>query len=245
LLQEFDLDRPLPVRPRYTYALVTPESTGRPQPRLYRDCHGLATGSWEQLNLRLIADVNRNAVGQYKGFAAHSGVLGVNGRAIALPADSKGGKSTLTAAAVMAGFDYASDESLCLDLETGMVEPYPKPITLSGDSCRLLDVEWPADDEQLGERAFVPEDLGGETSSNSLELTDVVFSEYGHEEATLTAVSASEIVAGLLKLSFNHYKQPAESFRVVTEIAQTARAWRLTYGEPAEAVALLRSELVG
>jgi hypothetical protein len=193
----------------------------------------------------LVADLNRNAVDQYKGFAAHSGVIAVNGRAIALPADSKGGKSTLTAAAVMTGFDYASDESLCLDLATGRVEPYPKPITLSAESCRLLDLEGPADDEHLAERAFIPEDLGGKTSSNSLELTDVVFSEHGHERASLTPLSASKIVAGLLKWSFNHYKQPAESFRVVTEIARTARAWRLTYGEPAEAVALLRRELIG
>ena len=239
------MSQPVPVRPRYTYALVTAESTGRPHPRLYRDCRGLGTGSWEQLNLRLVADLNRNAVNQYKGFAAHSGVIGVNGRAIALPADSKGGKSTLTAAAVMAGFDYASDESLCLDFETKMVEPYPKPITLSGDSCRLLDMKGPTHQEQLGERALIPEDLGGKTSSNILELTDVVFSEYGHNQAELNPVPASEIVAGLLKLSFNHYKQPAESFQLVTEIARSARAWRLMYSEPAEAVALLRSELVG
>lgn len=225
--------------------MVTAESASRKHPRLYRDCRGLGNGSWEQLNLRLVADLNRNAVDQYEGFAAHSGVIAVDGRAIALPADSKGGKSTLTAAAVMAGFDYASDESLCLDLETGRVEPYPKPITLSGDSCRLLGLEEPADDEHLGERAFIPEDLGGKTSSNGLKLTDVVFSEYGHEGASLTPVSASEIVAGLLKWSFNHYKHPAESFQTVTDIARTARAWRLTYGEPGEAAALLRSELVG
>lgn len=235
------MGKPLPVRPRYTYALVTPESTGRPQPRLYRDCRGLGTGSWEKLNLRLIADLNRNAVDQYRGFAAHSGVIGANGHAIALPADSKGGKSTLTAAAVREGFNYVSDESLCLDLETAAVVPYPKPITLSADSCRLLGLDEPEE----GERAVIPEDLGGEASSKSLQLSDVVFAEYGHGRATLTTVPASEIVAGLLRLSFNHYKHPGESFQVVTQVAKTARPWRLTYDDPAGAAALLRRELGG
>jgi hypothetical protein len=128
-----------------TYALVTAESTGRGQPRLYRDCRGVATGNWEQLNLRLVADLNRNAIDQYKGFAAHSGVIGVNCHAIALPAESKGGKSTLTAAAVREGFTYVSDESLCLDLDTARVEPYPKPITPT-DSCRLLGLKRPKEE---------------------------------------------------------------------------------------------------
>lgn len=198
-------------------------------------------GSWDQLNLRLIADLNRNAVDQYQGFASHSGVIGVNGHAIALPADSKGGKSTLTAAAVREGFKYVSDESLCLDLETVEVVPYPKPITLSIDSCRLLGLDAP----EAGEQAVIPEELGGEVSTNRLQLSDVVFSEYGHGTASLTPIPASEIVAGLLRLSFNHYKQPAESFQVVTQIAQNARSWRLTYDEPAEAAALLWRELAG
>ncbi len=220
---------------------MTPESTGRPQPRLYRDCRGLGTGSWDQLNLRLIADLNRNAVDQYQGFAAHSGVIAVNGHAIALPADSKGGKSTLTAAAVREGFNYGSDESLCLDLKTAAVVPYPKPITLSRDSCRLLGLDAPEE----GERAVIPEELGGKASTNSLQLSDVVFAEYGHSKATLTPVPPSEVVAGLLRLSFNHYKHPGESFQVVTQIAKSARAWRLTYEDPADAASLLRRELVG
>ena len=235
----------MPVRPRYAYSLVTAETMERAQPRLYRDCRGLASGSWDQLTLRLLADLNRNAVEQYKGFAAHSGVVAAGNRAIALPADSKGGKSTLTAACVMAGFDYTSDESLCLKLDTGMVESYPKPIMLSKESCRLLGVAEPPDSEGLTERPATPDELGGKVSSGPTELTDVVFAEYGHGDATLTPLPASEIVAGLLSFSFNHYKRPAESFRVVTDTAKKARAWRLTYDDPGAAAALLWRELSG
>ncbi len=214
----------------------------RTKPRLYRDCRGLASGSWDELTLRLLADLNRNAVEQYKGFATHSGVVAIDGRAIALPADSKGGKSTLTAACVMAGFDYVSDESLCLDIETGLVKSYPKPIMLSSESCRLLGITEGTAANGGAERPFSPDELGGREVSGTAELAEVVFAEYGHNKASLTPLPPSEIVAGLLRLSFNHYKHPADSFRLTTALASTARAWRLTYDDPVEAAGLLRRE---
>lgn len=241
-MAEFELSKPVPVRPRYTYAYVTAESAGRDKPRLYRDCVGIGHGDWDQLNLRLLTDLNRNAVDQYKGFAAHSGVLGVNGRAIALPADTGQGKSTLTAAAVAAGFKYGSDESLCIDFDSEEVTPYAKPITLSSDSCRLVgfDAELP---ESGAEVPLLPEQLGGTSATGPMSLSDVVFHEYGHSKPTLTPLPASEIVAGLLRLSFNHYKNPAESFRLVTNLARSANGWLLTYDDPMAAAELLRSEL--
>lgn len=243
LLSDFELDRPLPVRPRYTYAFVTAESAERPKPRLYRDCRGLGSGSWDQLTLRLLTDLNRNAVDQYKGFAAHAGVIARDGRAIALPADSKGGKSTLTAACVQTGFDYVSDESLCIDIETGRVVPYFKPITVSSESCALLGIDGPPEPDNGHERALTAADLGGSVTHGMLDLGDVVFAEYGHDEMALTPLPPSEAVAGLLRLSFNHYKNPADSYRVVTQLARRLSTWRLKYHHPLEAAELLRREL--
>lgn len=242
LLGVFEMPRPLPVRPRYTYNFVTAESAERPHNRLYRDCGGIGSGSWEQLALRLLTDLNRHAVDQYRGFAVHSGVVAADGAAIAFPADSKGGKSTLTSALVQDGFRYVSDESLCLDPKTGLVDPYPKPITLSDESCRLLGIDGHGTDEDVVERAFTPEDLGGERAGEPLELKHVVFAEYGHAGASLTPLPASQTVAGLLRLSFNHYKNPADSFRIATETARSARTWRLTYADPKEAARLIASE---
>jgi hypothetical protein len=243
LLGSFEMPRPLPVRPRYTYNFVTAESAERPHNRLYRDCGGIGSGTWDQLALRLLTDLNRHAVDQYRGFAVHSGVVATNGSAIAFPADSKGGKSTLTSALVQEGLRYVSDESLCLDPETGLVDPYPKPITLSAESCRLLGIDTHHIDEDVVEQALTPQDLGGEPAEEPLELRHVVFAEYGHDGASLVPLPASETVAGLLRLSFNHYKNPADSFRIATETARGTVAWKLTYGDPKEAARLISSEL--
>lgn len=243
LLGGFELDRPLPVRPRYTYAFVTAESAERPKPKLYRDCRGLGSGSWDQLTLRLLTDLNRNAVDQYKGFAAYAGVIGHHGRAIALPADSKGGKRTLTAGCVQTGFDYVSDESLCIDIDTGRIVPYLKPITVSSESCDLLGLDGPTESHNGYERPLVAADLGGSVAQGMLDLGDVMFAEYGHDEMTLTPLPPSEAVAGLLRLSFNHHKNPADSYRVVTQLARQVSTWRLNYHDPLEAAELLRREL--
>jgi hypothetical protein len=239
LLAEFHLGRRVGVRGRNTFGFVAAETLELENPRLYRDCARLGTTDYDSLYVRLLTTLNRIAVGEYKGFAVHAGVVASGDRAIALPADTGGGKSTLTAACVQAGFDYVSDESLCIDLETGMVEPYPKPVMLSPESHELLGMA----DGHAGEVPFTAQDLGGEVAQGSLRLTDVVFPEYGHDGAELEELPASQIVAGLLGLSFNHYKHPAEAFQLVTSLARSARAWRLTYSDPLEAAALLDREL--
>ena len=244
LLSVFGMERPLPVRPRFSYAMVEAGSADNVHPRVYRDCRSLGSGEPHRLTVRMITDLNRIAVGRYEGFAAHAGVVASNGNAIALPADSKGGKSTLTTAAVMAGLDYVSDESLCIDIQSSDIVPYPKPIMLSADSCHLLGLEPPDDDADWVDRAVTASDLGGDTVTTRRKLAHVVFPEYGHTgPAKLTSLPASQAVAGLLRMSFNHYKTPADSFRLATSLAGTAQTWRLTYNDPVEAGQLLLDRL--
>jgi hypothetical protein len=234
----------MPVRPRFSYAMVEAGSADNVQPRVYRDCRGLGSGEPHRLTLRMLTDLNRIAVSRYEGFAAHAGVVASNGSAIALPADSKGGKSTLTTGAVMAGFDYVSDEALCVDIESSEIVPYPKPIMLSAESCYLLGIEPPEDDADWVERAVTAGDLGGDAVTSTRKLAHVVFPEYGHSgPAQLTSLPASQAVAGLLQMSFNHYKTPADSFRLATSLAGTAQTWRLTYSDPVEAGQLLFDQL--
>lgn len=62
-------------------------------------------------------------------FFVHAGVVAVDGRAIALPAPSFAGKTSLVAALVAAGATYYSDEFAVLDPD-GLVHPYAKPLSL-------------------------------------------------------------------------------------------------------------------
>lgn len=245
LLARFKTSAETRVRPSRVLS-VTINEEGRPEMLgLYRDSRRIAGTPQEAVAVsQLLAEANRLAVEAYPLFAAHSGVVASEGRAVAFPAATEAGKSTLVAACVLQGFGYVSDEALCADLEEGVIEPYPKPLGLSPESLALLGLP-PASPpwDQTTESAVLVESLGGRVAEGPLGLSDVVLAEFGHEEATLDRVAPSEVMAILLKMSFNNYKHPEASFRLAARLAARACGWRLRYGNPIEAAVLLRRRL--
>lgn len=203
----------------------------------------LWTGPEEVLLGRLIGELNSLALERSPHLAVHCGVVAVRGGAVAFPARSGGGKSTLTAACIQAGFAYVSDEALCLDRTTGGVVPYPKPLSLTSAALRRLGLErrnHGGDQELLHAK-----DLGGSVVEGQPRLAHVVMIERSSTKVELVPLSRSEAIASIIGFSFNHYKDPVGSFRVTVEAGRGCAAWRLFYDDPVEAAALLRSELVG
>jgi hypothetical protein len=87
----------------------------------------------------VVWDVNRSAAeasGQHLLF--HAGALDAGGIGVLLPGTSGSGKSTLTAGLALAGLGYLTDELTALDLQSGQLLPYPKPITLKAGSFAVL-----------------------------------------------------------------------------------------------------------
>ncbi len=68
----------------------------------------------------------------------HASAVARDGVAVVFPAEADSGKSTLATILVEAGFDYLTDEATAIDLDTGEVVAYPKPITLDPGSQLLL-----------------------------------------------------------------------------------------------------------
>ena len=83
----------------------------------------------------LVWDVNRSAAeSSSEHLLLHAGALQVpgaeHGAALLLPGASGAGKSTLSAWLAGAGMPYLTDELVALDLASGRLLPYPKPITI-------------------------------------------------------------------------------------------------------------------
>ena len=245
LLGRFQVEEDRPVRPSRTLSVTESESDAHTRLWLYRDCRRIAgVGEPVAVLSQLLAEVNRLAVEAYRSFAIHSGVVAKRERAVAFPAQTGGGKSTLTAACVLNGFSYVSDEALCVDLETAEVTPYPKPLGLSPASRDLLGLP-PATAPwgKVGESVVNVEEIGGLPAVGSLTLSDVVMAEYGHSEQTLEPVPASEVMTTLLRMSFNSYKHPEASFHLTARLAGEVQGWRLRYGDPLRAAVLLSKRL--
>lgn len=187
----------------------------------------------------VLAVVNLAAIEGSLEFAVHAAVVSHGASAIALPADSGGGKSTLAAAAVLCGLSYLSDEALVLN-DQGKVLPYPKPIALSTWSCSILGIP----SKRATKTLVTPQELGGVVRRSEARLTDVIVPSYGEDRALLERRPNSEAVTALLGKSFNHYKDPARAFRLATNAARRVRMWRLRYSDPMEAAHLLSDRLV-
>ena len=94
----------------------------------------------------------------------HAGVVCRRNECLILPAASGSGKTTLTAALVRAGWGYMSDEAAFLDLRTGLVYPFPRPLGLSAASIRRLALDLDTFDggldwEEGAERFVAPDRL--------------------------------------------------------------------------------------
>ena len=86
----------------------------------------------------IVHDVNRHAIDTTPLLAVHAGgVVGADG-AVVLPAHMEGGKTTLTAGLVRAGFGYLSDEAVAFDWDTFDIRAYAKPLSIDPGSWELF-----------------------------------------------------------------------------------------------------------
>jgi hypothetical protein len=252
LLAPFAVPDRIPVRPRHRFSLVTGVHKGEQHAGhvlVYRDCSRIARASTLRAAVNhMLAAINRAAIESCETFAVHAGVVARSGSGIAIPVDSMGGKSTLTAALVLRGFEYVSDEALCLESD-GSVVPYAKPLGLSPWSMAALgledlDVPFPRGAAEASGEVLVPHPLlGSHSAEGRITLDHLVLPEFGHDQATLDQLPASEGMATLLAMSFNHYRHGADAFHLSAAVANGATTWRLRYGDPREAADLVSERL--
>lgn len=189
----------------------------------------------------LATAVNRAVLDRFAGLAVHAAVVASGPSVVAVPAPSGAGKTTLTAAALLAGFAYVSDEALCLDPHSGLVVAYPRALALSAWSRQALGLDRVAGVPLGGgEVAIPPARLGARVAVSALALTDIVLIERRPGPSSLVPADRAEAMTWLVERSFNHYKRPAESFEQIAALARRAGAWRLACGDPLEAAAVLR-----
>jgi hypothetical protein len=251
LLAPFLIDEPADLLEGDCFSLVDGDHTGIERRAgmllAYRNGKVLGLGgeTWANAFGWLMATLNRQVIEDYEGFALHAGVVSTGGQVIGFPADSGGGKTTLTAACLQTGFDYVSDEALCIDVDTGSVVMYPKPLGLSQWSRQRLGF----DDETLafaagvGEAMVTPSDLDASIAVAPLELSHIVIPTFGAGQATMVEAPGHVAMATLIEYSFNHFRHKERAFTLAAQLANQVHVWRLDYDDPLEAAQLVRTQL--
>lgn len=106
---------------------------GRPPYTLHRDDRQMATSEDASTLIRhLLWLVSNDTVELADGYLlVHAGaVVSRDGDGVLILGESGSGKTTLVAALVQDGFGYLSDEAAAIDLDTGLVHPWPRQLGL-------------------------------------------------------------------------------------------------------------------
>jgi hypothetical protein len=184
----------------------------------------------------LIWRINRHVVetsGRYlllHAAAAQRGDFGV-----VFPAPSGSGKTTLVAGLVRAGFHYLTDEAAAIDPASGLLEPYPKPLTVETGSWTVLSDIVRDRPAELG-RALAaqwhvePTSIRTDAVGSRCRPRLVVSPMYDAEADTeLIRISRAEGIALLVQNSFNFVQHGRQGLQVLTDIVRDAECYRLRF----------------
>lgn len=153
----------------------------------------------------------------------HSGVVGLNGRAVLIPGRSYSGKSTLVSELIKAGAVYYSDEYAVLDSD-GMVHPYPRPLALRiGESGTQIK--------------FPPDSFGARTGNEPLKPGLVLITRFDAEAKwSPDRISSGEGALELLANTVPARTRPVEAMSSIRNALADSMILKSPRGEAGEVV---------
>ena len=183
----------------------------------------------------LHAAVNLGAVAATRLLAFHAAVLARGDRTVVIPGRSGMGKTTLTAALLMRGWEYVSDEALALPWAWAGPLPYPRPLGLSDWTCQALGITAgiPGEGESFARAA----DLGASVRWDPRPVTDILVLEHGtpaFAAAEVRPAAASEVLAALLPRAFTVHHDGGRALPVLGDLVRSARMHTVLPGSPAD-----------
>lgn len=157
----------------------------------------------------------------------HAGVVGWKGKAIVLPANSYGGKTTLVRELIKRGAEYYSDEYAVLD-EEGLVHPFPTLL-----SIRAAGVEKYRKDHSF-------EEFGAVKGIKAIPVGLVLFTAYENDaewapEILTPGAGMLEIIPHTIPIRIN----PEFSLKVLKKILNRAKIAKSNRGDAVDFAKLL------
>ncbi len=177
----------------------------------------------------------------------HAGALEAGGTGVLVPGASGSGKSTLVAGLARAGLGYLTDELAALDVASGELLPYPKPITVKPGSFTALSDLDPAAGLDLGPGSWAGEEwqvAAGEGSGlgigRACEPGVVVVPRYdAGAETALTPLTDTEAFFALALNAVNLLPHGAAATAALGRVVAGCRCYALTMSDLDEACRLV------
>ncbi len=174
----------------------------------------------------------------------------LNGRTVVVHGASGAGKTTLTTALVQAGLAYVTDETVCLDPDTLVIEPFTKPLTVKPGSQELLAHLAPPPEEVSegsGNWQLPPERLGGPPLPDAeLRPAVIVFPDVDPDRTDVVATPVSPARAAFVlgEQSSAMWAIEPRPLAAIARLVTTVPAFQVSYGNAFEAAPVIIGELM-
>jgi hypothetical protein len=170
----------------------------------------------------------------------HAASVEQAGAVVALAGRSRAGKSTLAAAAVLAGYGYVADEITAVSPADLSVRPFHRPIGLRRGGAAAIGVTYPESDDGRYDQVY-PWDVDDElTRSPGGALVGIVLVEWGGaHEPLLADVAPARALAELSQHTVIPDDQLAPAFGGLDAIVRRVPIARMQYRTTSEGLSLL------
>jgi HprK-related kinase A len=200
----------------------------------------------------LAAEMGMNlqmALGQKRFLLLHAATVERDGRALVMTGESGAGKSTL--AALLGerggGWRLMGDEFALLDLDEGLLHPFPRLISLKNQAIALFDHVEP---ERLGPllrgtpkgtiRHLRPNAAAVAAMAQPARPALILFPRFGRDfERAVRPVGAAEVFVRLTQASTNYVALGERGFDSLTRLVGTCPARAIDYPDTGSALALV------
>lgn len=188
------------------------------------------------------------AAGMLRHVLLHAGAVERDGGALVMSGDSGAGKSTLAALLGHGGWRFLGDEFALLDMASGAMVPFPRPISLKNESIALLEAIAPA--ERFGPRMEAtlkgavrhlsppPEAIAAMDERAAPRLL-VVPAFAADADPAARRMEQIEVFATLTRSSTNYGRLGEAAFDAVWRFAQDVPGYEIGYASTGEAMALI------
>jgi HprK-related kinase A len=197
----------------------------------------------------LAAEMGMNlqmALGQKRYLLLHAATVEKDGRALIMTGESGAGKSTLAALLGERGWRLMGDEFALLDMDTGMLLPFPRAVSLKNKAIAVMEAE--VDSARFGPRLdgtpkgairhMRPnaDSLGrmGEGAKPAL----ILFPRFG-EAAAVRGVGQAEVFIRLTQASTNYVALGRRGFDALTGMVRSIPALAIDYPDTETAIGLI------
>jgi HprK-related kinase A len=186
------------------------------------------------------------ALGERHYLLLHAATVAKGDKAIILTGESGSGKSTMSAVLMSEGWRFMGDEFALVDPQTGMLHPFPRPVSLKNASMTVLSERVKPDrfgplmrETPKGDiRHLIPDRTSIAAMDVPARPIAILFPRYGEASAT-RPVGQGEAFVRLTQASTNYTALGERGFTALSRLVSKVPATAIDYPDTQAGIALV------